>query len=497
MTIEINPRSTTRGRPRTKGTLTCARCSRQAKKLRARWPEGAICGTCFHEAMRTYGHCPGCGFERLLPGRGDIGGQPVCVECAGISDDFHCDRCGVEAEFYRHGICARCALREDLTLLLLHCPADPQAMKTLVDAFCNVDRPESILTWKRPEQVRDLLRRLASGEIPLTHEGLDAEGAGKRVNHLRSVLEHHGLLPPRDGRLAHFESWISAKLDTIPEKSVRQPVEQFATWHHLNRVRRISADGHETRGPVHASKQDITETIKFLAWLHESYARTAETCTQQDVDEWLANGPTTRHFIRTFFVWARSARINRTISIDHRQPKSVRVFTQEQRLAWLRELLTGNSESLPYRVAAILLLLYAQPLVKIAGLRTTDVVVTPSEIRLALGSEPVPVPAPFDKLLADHLANRPNLRTTAGLESEWLFPGYRAGRHVLPDTIMQRVRNLGINLLGARNTALRTLVTQVPPPLAAEMLGYSTQVVHKHAELAAQPWARYSAGRQG
>jgi hypothetical protein len=57
--------------------------------------------------------------------------------------------------------------------------------------------------------------------------------------------------------------------------------------------------------------------------------------------------------------------------------------------------------------------------------------------------------------------------------------------------MMDRIRSLGINLLGARKTSLRILVTQIPPPLAAEMLGYSYSVAHRHAELAAQPWARY------
>jgi len=44
------------------------------------------------------------------------------------------------------------------------------------------------------------------------------------------------------------------------------------------------------------------------------------------------------------------------------------MLTQNQRLAWIKELLTGDAESLPYRVAGILLLLYAQPLVRIAAL---------------------------------------------------------------------------------------------------------------------------------
>ncbi|SFJ16720.1 hypothetical protein [Amycolatopsis regifaucium] len=368
-------------------------------------------------------------------------------------------------------------------------------MEKLVDALCSVDRPESIFVWKRPAQVQDLLCRLATGALPLNHEAFDAEDGGPRVNHLRRVLEHHGLLPSRDERLAHFEAWLAAKLDLITEKAVRQPVEQFARWHHLPRIRKLSAAGKDTRGPVHASKQDVTEAIKFLTWLKDTHNRSVQDCNQQDVDEWLGTGPTTRHLVRTFLVWARKARINQSVSIGHRQAKTVRTLTQEQRLEWLRELLTGTSESLPYRVAAVLLLLYAQPLVKIAALRTTDVVVTPDELRLALSSEPVPVPAPFDQLLRQHLASRPNLRTTAGTTSDLMFPGYRPGQHLHPNTLMTRIRDLGIDLLGARTTAIRTLVTQVPPPLIAEMLGYSHQIAHKHAALAAQPWTRYAADR--
>jgi hypothetical protein len=57
--------------------------------------------------------------------------------------------------------------------------------------------------------------------------------------------------------------------------------------------------------PVHAAKQEITETIKFLDWLWQTHHRTASTCTQQDADTWLTTGPTTRKAIRTFFVLAK------------------------------------------------------------------------------------------------------------------------------------------------------------------------------------------------
>ena len=44
---------------------------------------------------------------------------------------------------------------------------------------------------------------------------------------------------------------------------------------------------------------------------------------------------------------------------------------------------------------------------------------------------------------------------------------------------MHRLRRLGVNLLGSRNTALQELVSEIPAPLVAEMLGYSDKVTQK------------------
>ena len=112
-------------------------------------------------------------------------------------------------------------------------------------------------------------------------------------------------------------------------------------------------------------------------------------------------------------------------------------------------------------------------------------------MRISLGQEPIPVPQPFADMLTNHTLSRPNLRTTGGVAaSPWLFPSVRPGRHLNPQRIMQRLRGVGIDLLGARNTALQSLVVAAPPPLVAELLGYSYNVAQRHAEIAAQPWAR-------
>jgi hypothetical protein len=58
---------------------------------------------------------------------------------------------------------------------------------------------------------------------------------------------------------------------------------------------------------------------------------------------------------------------------------------------------------------------------------------------------------------------------------------------------MDRLRTLGIDLLGTRNATLRDLVRQLPAPILATQIGYSHQATQRHAELAAQPMNRYVA----
>jgi hypothetical protein len=130
----------------------------------------------------------------------------------------------------------------------------PQAMAPIVEALCDVDRPASVLTWKRSPRVQELLTGLASGDIPLTHQGLDEAGTDKAINHLRSLLEHAGILAARDEPLAWFERWLSTKLEAVTEPAVRTPVERFATWHHLRRLRKTSVPGQSTAAATRYAK---------------------------------------------------------------------------------------------------------------------------------------------------------------------------------------------------------------------------------------------------
>lgn len=118
------------------------------------------------------------------------------------------------------------------------------------------------------------------------------------------------------------------------------------------------------------------------------------------------------------------------------------------------------------------------------------------ETVIVFDDQPVPVPHPFDDILQQHLADRPNMNTAANRASAWLFPGYRPGQHLHPGHLMKKLRENGIDLRGARNATLRALVLTMPPPVAAHALGYSTQIIEQHAKQAGNTWAIYAAHRR-
>ena len=84
-------------------------------------------------------------------------------------------------------------------------------------------------------------------------------------------------------------------------------------------------------------------------------------------------------------MWTNKSKINTTLHLNAPQANSTRLATQDQRLAWIKGLLTDDIESLPYRVAGTLLLLYAQPLIRIVALPTAAIVVAPQIRAIAWG----------------------------------------------------------------------------------------------------------------
>ncbi|MGW7386136.1 hypothetical protein [Streptomyces sp. NPDC054794] len=154
-----------------------------------------------------------------------------------------------------------------------------------------------------------------------------------------------------------------------------------------------------------------------------------------------------------------------------------------------------NRDDVPLqdRVAAALVLLYAQPLTRIARLGSDDVQHKDGEVLVRLGDPPSPVPAPFAEMLLDYLG-RPNTMTATNPDARWLFPGRRAGRPMTPETLELRLRHLGFPTQRGRTAAIRHLVLQAPAPVVARMLGYNDDTTARLAEEAGGTWRHYAPG---
>lgn len=102
------------------------------------------------------------------------------------------------------------------------------------------------------------------------------------------------------------------------------------------------------------------------------------------------------------------------VEFPYRKAETRPVLDQNERLRLLRETLENQDIPLHHRAAAVLLLLYAQPLTRIACMRCEQISRThDGETVVVFDDQPVPVPHPFDDILQEHLADRPNMNTAA------------------------------------------------------------------------------------
>jgi hypothetical protein len=469
----------------------CARCGRYGY-FADRWPDGHVCRTCHDRALRVRGRCPGCGQDRILPGLA-AEETAVCTACAGFRQSYACSRCGAEGKLHGGRRCTRCTLDDRLAELLGDGTGQVRPeLRPLHQALVAMDNPLTGLTWLYRPHVPVFLRGLATGEIPLTHEAFGELEPWRAAEHLRDLLMGCGLLPGVDKQILLFERWLRTFLPGIADPGHARTVRQFATWQVLPWLRRRAEGrplGTHTRNRAAAQVRRATE---FLAWLAES-GHTLGDCGQADLDRWhAAHRGHEHHSLRPFLLWATDTKRMPPLAVPLHENGHQAPISQHHRLGLLRRLLTDDTPALRTRVAAILVLLYAQPLSRVVRLTTGDIIIDGDHVLLRLGEPPSPVPEPFAALLLALRDSRTNMRTATNPNSPWLFPGRRAGQPLRPAGLATTLRELGVPTRLGRTAALRQLVLQTPAPVVASMLGFH----HSHtARLLADSgatWSRYA-----
>ena len=185
-------------------------------------------------------------------------------------------------------------------------------------------------------------------------------------------------------------SWSSSGLTEsgggqVLDAGHRRLLELFATWHVQRRLNSLADRGPLTSKQVQQARNEIRLAIAFLDHLAER-GRTLAECTQADVDTWYAGGYTARRLTHAFLRWAMRSKHMRKVAVPHRSTSNP-PLARHQRLTLLRQAVDQGDIPLQDRVVAALVLLYAQPLTRIARLTTDDVLHVDGEVlvRLVLG----------------------------------------------------------------------------------------------------------------
>jgi hypothetical protein len=205
---------------------------------------------------------------------------------------------------------------------------------------------------------------------------------------------------------------------------------------------------------------------------------------------------TTRGRVISLLRWAHARGLIAQLAIPRTvKPPAYRTLSHNQRHTLITRLIRDETLDLRDRVAGLLVLLYGQPIARIARLCTTDVVQHDNEILLRLATEPVVIVEPLATLLRALADNPPGRAVTGATTSPWLFPGKLVGEPLRPERLQRRLAASGVRGLPSRASAVLALAREVPTPVLAEMLGYDHDIAAAWARLAAADYARYAASR--
>jgi hypothetical protein len=457
------------------------------------WPEGYVCRSCVYRSVKSFGTCPGCReVGRLLMGRDDEG-RPVCVGCAGITTCFSCDACGAEGQTWYSRTCVRCSLCRRLVPILDDGSGSVAPfLAPLYERLCSTPKPLAAMTWLNQPANRSRLSSLARGELPLTHEGIDTLAGSQSREFLRTLLIEAGLLEERDRYLAAFEAWRRHRLRRIEDDEARREVGLYLAWRHSRNLQVRAEAGRLSAGAANLARDHTDAAVRFLSFLSSRGHSLAEL-TQGDVDAWFSSA--SNPMLAVDFV---------TFVVAHRRCRRVRLPQPKRQTSpgcplsrlseIVRRLLDDVSIPLSDRVAGLVVVMFAQPVTRVAALRLTDVHRREDgTVALALGDDPVSLPERVAELVSTYLEERV-VENARGAGSPYLFPGRHPGHPMIAAWLTTRLNQLGITR-HERQGALTHLLSEVPAAVVAKTIGYSPATTAARAARAGTDWQGYVALR--
>jgi hypothetical protein len=335
------------------------------------------------------------------------------------------------------------------------------------------------------------LNDLLTGRIGLTHEALDAAmqstHAERAVAFVRAALVHYSVLPERNEITAAFTRWAQHATTVLDDGPDRALVRAYATWHVAHQLTVTTQAGKTGRSAPKYARSLVTEAINLTCWLHAQELKLAGL--HQDLtDEWVSEGGIARRRVRLFLAWLTRTGTTGSLHVAwHEICEHVIPLGDLERFEILRTLLHNEGIDARVRLAGSLLLLYAQPLTRIARLRRSDIQEHEGTVGITLARGVLALPEPLGRFASE-------VRKNAGT-SDWLFPGRHAGGHLTADQILVRLKFHRITSRTGRHGALLALAARLPAPILAERLGFHPARAAKWVRTAGATYAEYVALR--
>lgn len=175
---------------------------------------------------------------------------------------------------------------------------------------------------------------------------------------------------------------------------------------------------------------------------------------------------------------------------------TTRPIAPDARWALARRLLHDDTLHPVDRVVGTLVVLYAQPVARIARLTLKDINDQTAPLTICFGKDDIEIPEP----LAGFMRQLPWRRQigpsgTVAQASRWLFPGRQAGLPIHPATLARRLRALGLDTRATRHAALLQLAGEVPAAVLADTLNRDVGTATRWATRAGATWNTYTGER--
>lgn len=479
---------------------TCNGCDRQ-RRIVSRAEGGSWCETCYRQ-VRPRRLCGGCGRTIAINRRGRDGTPDLCAAC-NFAPIAVCSRCAVEAMCRRAGrtgppVCLRCLATLELDRLLTGPDGtiDP-AFERLRTAFAQAPEPRSVTGWLQRSPGARLLSQLASGEVALTHASLDALPQTASLHHLRQLLVTSGVLDERDPQLGLLEHTAARHATTLTGDAHRHAFLTYATWRELAGLRRRYPDGDTPPLASTGTHGRLASAARFLAHLTDRDVQLA-TLTQADIDHWIAAHPTQRRGLRNFIVHAtRHGFAPPELEVPVLTTElTTRPLDPDLRWSLARRLLHDETCHPADRVVGLLVVLYAQPVARIARLTLDDITDQGTALTICFGKDHVEIPEPLAGLMRQ-LPSRRQIGPsgTVAQADRWLFPGRQAGLPIHPSTLARRLHRLGIDSRATRHAAMLQLASELPAAVLADILNIGVSTATRWAAHAGTSWNSYAGQR--